>query len=316
MTVKLTEQQKNCLRLLEPQLQIACQMLDLQQAEIIIIKKIQKAFINDRNHFRVLRAKNWYFGALLDTGKTQLAKRGFESIRERANEGTRVHLEATAFLGICFLRLKEVENAKEYIQYVVFHTNDIKSDQRRQQYEIRLIERIRNEYILSQLIGQQIGELIPEEIHRKSIEMVRKPDDEVFELMGSCLPSQTQSALKDITDYTINLLPPKDQKLLQPSRPAPHNRELGKQVTAVLKRITWRTFCDESSEIHSLWSNRIPKVFNQGYFALAVTTSLTEWKIGVPQLAVGLTATVMKYGCKEFCDGFKPKGLMISIKEK
>lgn len=315
MAEKLTERQKNILKLLEPKLQIACQKIDLQQAKSII-GEIQEAFINDRNHFRVLSAKNWYFEALLDTGETQQARRGFETIWTRANEGTRVHLEATAFLGICHLRLKNIDKAKEYIRYVIFHTNNIKSDRRRQQYEVRLIERIQNEYILSQLIGQQTGRLIPEEIHQKSIEMVKKPNDEVFELIGACLPERTQSGLQDITDYSINLLPPKDQKLLQASRSTEQKRELGKKVTTALKRVTWRTFCDESSEIHSLWSNRIPKVFNQGYFALAVTTSLTEWKIGIPQLAVGLTATVMKYGCKEFCDGFKPKGLMISRKEK
>lgn len=315
MSKNLTKEQQEVLAAFESKLHSACRIGNIEEAEKII-KQIQEAFIYDRDHYRLLSAKNWYFEALLDTGKTKEAQRGFRIIQKRANERTRVYLEAVAFLGICALRLKNIDEAKEHIKYVLFHVSNITSDKRRRQYEIRFIDRIENEYILSQLIGQNRGKLIAKEIHKQSVEMVKKPEEEILASIGNCLSERVPLALNDITNYSIQLLPSKDQKLLTASSPVIPKRELGVKVLAAVKRISWRAFCEESSEIHKLWSNKLPEVFNEGYFTAAAMTVLAEWKIGIPQLAIGLVATTMKYSCQEFCESFKPKGLMISRKEK
>ena len=184
------------------------------------------------------------------------------------------------------------------------------------QYEKRLIRRIEDECILSQLIGKKIGKLDSDEIHLKSIEAVQKSEDEILEMIGDAIPGPTQQVLRDVTDYSIKLLPAADQKLLEGPKAKIPKKEMGKKALVALRRIGWRTFCDESSEVFKLWNKRIPKVFNQGYFALAVTTTLKDWKIGIPALGVGLAATAMKYTCHEFCDTFKPEGLMIPKNEK
>jgi len=300
MPKKLTESQKRVLNKLEPELRQACQSADLASAKKAI-SLIQEAFINDRDHFRILRAKNWYFEALLNAGNTEAAARGFETIQLRARENTRIYLEAMTFLGICFLRLGRIDEAKQTFRVVIPKISNIRSDSKRQQYEKRLTERIEDECILGQLIGQERGDFIFEDLHKQTIEMIQKPEDEILESIGSCVSTYTQTLLSDMTNYSIKLLPSSDQKLLCAVKERTPNRELGKKALAALKRIGWRTFCDESSEVHKLWKERVPKVFNEGYFTSAIIITLVQWKIGIPKLAIGLSATAMKYGCHEFC---------------
>jgi hypothetical protein len=65
-----------------------------------------------------------------------------------------------------------------------------------------------------------------------------------------------------------------------------------------------------------MWSKKIPEVFNQGYFSAAVLSTFADFRIGLPLLASGVTALVMKYSAEEFCAFAKPKGLMISGDDK
>lgn len=85
---------------------------------------------------------------------------------------------------------------------------------------------------------------------------------------------------------------------------------------ALLRRIAWKTFCKPNSPIYKLWSQKLPKVFNEGYFAAAVVAAMSSFRIGVPLLASGLAALAMKYTAEEFCELAKPKGLMISRDDK
>jgi hypothetical protein len=65
-----------------------------------------------------------------------------------------------------------------------------------------------------------------------------------------------------------------------------------------------------------MWSKKIPTVFNEGYFASGVIATLGDYKIGIPIIASGFAALVMKYSAEEFCEVAKPKGLMIPSSEK
>jgi hypothetical protein len=78
-----------------------------------------------------------------------------------------------------------------------------------------------------------------------------------------------------------------------------------------LRRIAWKTFCKPDSSIYKMWSKRVPQVFNQGYFAAAVVSTMGDFRIGIPLLASGVAALVMKYTAEEFCEIAKPKGIMI-----
>ena len=117
-------------------------------------------------------------------------------------------------------------------------------------------------------------------------------------------------------DYSILLLPKADQKLLPTTKTTEKPRNLGKKTFALLRRIAWKTFCRPDSSIFKLWSSRIPKIYNEAYFASAIASTFASWKIGLPLLASGIVALVMKYSAEEFCELAKPKGLMIDINEK
>jgi hypothetical protein len=314
MSVSLSGRQKEVLSKYEKKFQIACRSVNLTEAEQLL-KKIQLAFSGNPNHFRLLKAKNWYYEALLDAGKNFEALLGFEMVKKRANEGTRLYLETTILYSVCLLRTGKIDEAKQEIRFVVSNLQNIKSQARRIQFEKRLIQRVEDECILSQLIENHDVSFDVDFIHQKAIEAVKKTDDEIFEMIADSLPSSTVGIFNNVRDFSIKLLPASDQMLLEAPKNIP-KVELGKKAASVLKRIGWKSFCDENSEIYKLWNNRIPKVFNQGYFALAVTTTFKDWKIGLPSLAIGVVATAMKYGCQEFCERFKPSGLIIPINEK
>jgi hypothetical protein len=85
---------------------------------------------------------------------------------------------------------------------------------------------------------------------------------------------------------------------------------------AVLKRVGWKTLCDQKSPIHKLWSEKVPTVYSATYFATSVTKTFQDWKIGLPFLAAGVVAVAMKYGAQEFCELTKPDSIMDARRKK
>lgn len=314
--MRLTNDQKQQLRRLEAELHLAVRSGQPELAAELATK-VQMLFAPDRTHHRLLRAKLWAFEAALDANSLTYAEAGFLGIRRLCSAETRLYLEASLLLSVCKLRQRKVPEAKKLIREVVSKLSHIKSNRTRRQFQKRLIERIEEECILTELVGTQTGPLDTQEIHNKAVLLVQKnSDEEIFALIGNAVPAATLYMLKDVRDYSILQLPPPDRKYL----PAPDHAEkasnIGKKVFAVLKRIAWRTFCAPDSEIYKLWSRKIPKVYNQAYFAAAFVTTLNYWRIGIPLLASGVVAIVMKYTAKEFCEFTKPKGLMIDRTEK
>lgn len=122
--------------------------------------------------------------------------------------------------------------------------------------------------------------------------------------------------LSEIRNFSLLQLPAPDRKLLPPPEKAEEPKNIGRTTFALLKRIAWKTFCKEDSPIYKLWSKKSPKVFNEGYFAAAVISTMGDYRIGISLLASGLAALAMKYTAEEFCGLSKPKGLMIGRGDK
>lgn len=313
---KLSEDMKRSLKKLEADLQVAVKAGATERAAEIA-GQIQTLFGTDRTHHRLLRAKLWAFEACLDANRLAYAESGFVGIRKLAGSTTRLYLEASALLAVCLLRQKNTSKAKTLIREVITKINNIKSDRTRNQFQKRLINRIEEECILTELIGRDEGHLVEDEIHKKAIQLIQQnSDDEIIKLIGNSVPVSGILLLREVREYSILRLPPPDQKLLPAPEESEKPKNIGKKALAVLRRIGWKTMCNTDSEIYKLWSQRIPKVFNQGYFAAAITASLNSWSIGMPLLASGVVAIVMKYSAEEFCEISKPKGLMIPRTEK
>lgn len=313
---KLHEYQLAALRPLEAQLRQAVAQAEPEKA-VEIAGKIQALFPDDRKHHRLLRAKLWAFEACVDANRLSYAETGLIGVRKLAAPSTRLYLEASALLAVALLRQKKVADSKKIIREVIGNINNIASDRTRHQFQKRFISRIEEECILAELIDTGDGPLDASEIEAKAILLIQhNSDDEIFKLIGNSVPSQGLRLLSDVRTYSIQQLPPPDRKMLPPPEKAELPKSIGRTTFALLRRIAWKTFCKPSSPIYKLWSKRVPKVFNEGYFSAAVVTALGNFRIGIPLIASGLAALVMKYSAEEFCELAKPKGLMISRDDK
>ena len=311
-SVKLTEDQLIKLKPLEVELKKAVRSGDTDRA-IEIATKVQGLFPNEwRTHHRLLRAKLWAFESCLDANRISYAQRGFIGIRKLSASNTRLFLEASSLLAVCHLRSKDTSSAKTLIKEVIEKINNIGSERTKHQFQKRLIERIEEECILTELIGTNDVPMNVDEIEAKAILLIQRSSDvEIFKLIGNSVPTASINLLRDVRTYSLNQLPAPDRKLLPSPEKAEEPKKIGKTTFAIIKRIAWKTFCNPDSTIYKLWKKRIPKMFNEGYFSAAVVTTMGDFKIGIPLLASGISALVMKYTAEEFCDISKPKGLMI-----
>jgi len=311
-SVKLTEYQLKKLKPYELELKHAVRSGDTDKA-IEIATQIQELFPNEwRTHHRLLRAKLWTFESCLDANRISYAQRGFIGIRKLAASNTRLYLEASSLLAVCHLRSKDTLAAKSLIKEVIEKINNITSERTKHQFQKRLIERVEEECILTELIGTNDLAMNVDEIQAKAVLLIqRNSDAEIFKLIGNSVPTASINLLRDVRTYSLNQLPAPDRKLLPSSEKAEEPKKIGKTTFSIIKRIAWKTFCNPDSTIYKLWKNRVPKVFNEGYFSAAVVTTMGDFRIGIPLLASGISALVMKYTAEEFCELSKPKALMI-----
>lgn len=312
---KLTDAHLSILRSLEMELRQAVDMAEPDLA-IEVAAKIQTLLSFDLSHHRLLRAKLWAFEACIDDNRLSYAERGLIGVRRRAGSTTKLHLEASGLLAVTLLRQKKTKESKDIIRDVIRNINNIASPRTRHQFQKRFIERIEEECVLAELIGAGEGVLDVQEIDAKAILLVqRSSDDEILKLIGNSLPVASINLLSDVRSYSLKQLPAPDRLLLPAPEKAGEPKSMGRVTFAVLRRIAWKTFCKPTSPIYKLWSKRMPKVFNEGYFSAAIVTTLSDLRIGIPLIASGVAALVMKYSAEEFCEISKPKGLMASRNE-
>jgi hypothetical protein len=315
-TIKLSDAHLAALRPLEEELRLAVVAAE-PDAAIEAAAKIQALFHPDRTHHRLLRAKLWAFEACVDANRLPYAERGLIGVRKLAGATTRLSLEAGALLAVVLLRQKKTTEAKKLIRAVIENINNITSDRTRHQFQKRLISRIEEECILAELIGTEDGPMDLDEIQAKAVLLLQQnSDDEILRLIGNSVPVASINLLNDVRSYSILQLPAPDRKFLPPPEKAREPKSVGKAAFAVLRRIAWKTFCKADSPIYKMWSKKIPEVFNKGYFSAAVLSTFGDFRIGLPLLASGVAALVMKYSAEEFCALAKPKGLMISGDDK
>lgn len=310
---KLTEYQLKEIKPLEIGLKNAVRSGETDKA-IEIAMQIQELFPKEwRGHHRLLRAKLWAFESCLDANRISYAERGFIGIRKLSAPNTRLYLEASSLLAVCRLRSKDSESAKVLIKEVIEKINNIVSEKTRHQFQRRLIERIEEECILTELIGTNCAEMNVDDIQAKAVLLIqRNSDDEIFELIGNSIPAASVILLRDVRTYSLNQLSIQDRKMLPSPGKSEQQKKIGKATFAIIKRIAWKTFCNPDSSIYKLWKDRVPKVFNEGYFSAAVVATMGDFRIGIPLLASGVSALVMRYTAEEFCEFSKPKGIMIN----
>ncbi len=198
-SIKLTEYQLKKLKPLEVELKYAVRSGDTDKA-IEITKQIQELFPNEwRRHHRLLRAKLWAFESCLDANRISYAQRGFIGIRKLSAPNTRLYIEASSLLAVCYLRSKDTSSAKELIKEVIGKINNISSEQTRHQFQKRLIERVEEECILTELIGTNGLAMNVDEIQEKAVLLIqRNSDAEIYKLIGGSVPIASVNLLRDV----------------------------------------------------------------------------------------------------------------------
>jgi hypothetical protein len=59
-----------------------------------------------------------------------------------------------------------------------------------------------------------------------------------------------------------------------------------------------------------MWATKVPEIYSLTYFAAAIERTFSAYQIGIPLLAAGVTAILMKSSAAEFCEWAKPEPIM------
>jgi len=198
---RLTEIQKERLARLEPQLKIAVAEKDFGTAKKIV-SDIQE-FLRPTGHIsRLVQVKNWLFELAIEIGEYDYAARGFIGNRKLVNKNTRLYLESTALLAICYLRKNDYEKAKPYIQEVLRNEKNIKSERSRRDFHHAIIERFDEEAALFSLKIESNEKLDIDEIQQEAGKILStNTEDGIYLILGKSLPKQTKDILFQIDDF-------------------------------------------------------------------------------------------------------------------
>lgn len=283
-----------------------------------LLRPLKKAFDAEPRHFRLLKAELLIFDTCIDANELHFAESGILSVRQRANKNTRIYIEATALLAVCYVRLKRFDEAKPLVRETMLFLNNIKTVTRRRQFQKRFIERIEDETILAELIVESAFPIEPERIRASAIELIQtKSEEEILRLAAEGIPSNVVLKLQAVRRYlSENVEKESDVKNLPPPPAELPTTGLGKRVFSVIGRICWKTLCAEDSPVYKTWYNGLPERFEAAFLPAAVASGFQQYKIASTALAAGICATAMRYAAVEFCDATKPASLMIGLTDK
>lgn len=212
----LTKIQKIKLAELEPKLKSCIKFAEFEEAKRITAQ-IQELLRKTGHETRLLQAKNWLYETAMEANSITYAKMGFEGTIKKSSKNTRLNLEATSLLAICYLREHNITKARELIIKAVNNINNInniKSDKKRKQFHQRLFQRLEEESILVGLFDKN-KTLNLDEVDKKTIELIMtKTENEILFEIGNSIPTKAYDLLNEIHDTYIHQLPAPDKKFL------------------------------------------------------------------------------------------------------
>lgn len=317
MPPPLTNRQKERLRTLEPALRRAARNGDYEAAKKIAAD-LQQVLRASGHETRLMQAKNWLFEAAMEAGHLDLAAPGFIGVRQKTARTTRVHLEATALLAICYLRQHKPDDAEPLMAEVLGSDTNIKSPDRRRQFVRRVVRRFHEEAALSSLRNSATEILDPAEIQDHAGKLVQLlTEDEIYAELARGLPAGTAALLIKVDRLAKKGLTEKEIKYLPTTKELVEDQKLGSTVFSAIKRVLYRSLCDTDSELYQAWfRGGMMVVLDKKYFPAAVAAALVSIGASARALAVSATALLIKFGIEVYCERFKPEGVMIERSEK
>lgn len=261
----------------------------------------------------MLRSKLKVFELCIDSGRLTFAESGTIGVSKLTSSSSRIHIEALSLLSICYLRMKKVDDSKTYARQVISKINNIKSDEKRREYQKLFIDRIEEECIFSSLIESGHDNIEPAALQEKAVLLLQNnSSEEIMGMIGTSVPPSGFKMLQEMRSYTVGQVRTEDRKMLPPPDKMVPTKEIGKKAMAILKRIGWKALCHPDSAIYKLWSKKMPEVYSGAYFATAIGSVMKDWKISLLLLGAGIVAVVMQFSAAEFCALTKPQGIILS----
>ena len=308
---KLTEIQKRRLKTLETQLLKAVREKDLQSGKIAV-NDIHRVLTPTGHKTKLAQYKNWLFELAMEMGEYSFSERGLIGIRESISKNTRIHLEASALLAICYLRTGEYEKAKPLISEVLKNDQVIKSDRTRSIFKKNVIERFDEEVALFSIREERKPYFDVTEIQDEAGKLIAtKNEEEIYKFLGNSIPQSSKMIMFDIDSFAKNQLTYQERKLLPSPQETIKDEKAGKTLFSSLKRVVYNSICDPKSEVYKAWStNGLGAVLDKKYLTAAVLVSLAEMNIGLKALAISAVALIVRFTLDVFCDRFKPIGVM------
>jgi hypothetical protein len=308
---KLTSYQRQRLSELESSLREAVRVGDYERAKTVTAY-IQELLRPTGHETRLMRAKNWLFECAMEAGELNTAISGFIGVRGKTGNRTRVYLEATALLAICYIRQAKLNKAEPLIREALRRDANIASVRRRVQFKRKLIERFEEEGLLQSVSGIGSDSLDPEHIYRNAGDLVRTtPENDIITRLADSLPPSALAYLLKIDQFSRKQLPADEKKLLPPPFDPGKKRELGEKLFSSFKRVLWRSICDPNSAVYKMWCEKgLMAVWDEKVIAVAVASVLVERRILIYYFAVAITALIVRFGLDLYCERYKPEGIM------
>ncbi len=308
---KLTDKQKERLRILEPKLKIAIGDRDFETAKRLVVD-LQTVLRKTGHLTRLLQSKNRLYELALELDELDFAIRGLEENRKLVSDRTRLYLEATALLAICYLRKEEIEKAKPLIKEVLHNDSVIKSERTRSQFRKEIIDRFNEETALYSLKNKEEEHFTEEELEKEIVKLVtRKTESEIYLSLGKNVPQHTKYLLFQVHEFSTKQLPSAERLALPSPEEKIKDKEVGKTVFQSVKRVLYNSLCDPKSEIYQVWfKNGMGMVLSKNYIRSAVIACLASLGIGIKMISATIIALIMKFGLEVYCEKYKPADLM------
>jgi hypothetical protein len=307
----LTDEQKRELKLLEPSLRLASARRDFNECKRLTAQ-IQSLLRPTGHETRLMQSKNWLYETAMEVGEVRYAIQGFVGVRQKVSKSTRLYLEATSLLAICYLRKSDLNKARPYMVEALRCEKNIKSDHKRSEFKVSLAKRFDEEALLSSIASSVSENLDVGQIQEDAAKLIQtKHEDEILEMLGSNVPEGALDFIERVNAESKNLLT-YEEKLRLPS-PATflQKKKLGKGILAAFQSVIWQSLCDKNSDVYKMWfTNGLQAVLDKKYLTTAIVGALAGLKIGVYAIAVYLTSLLIKIGIETFCNVYQPNNLM------
>jgi hypothetical protein len=309
--IPLSSIQKEKLNRLIPALKRAALNGNINSAKAIIndLKDLLKATGRET---KLMELKCYLFEAYMEADEIDFAISGFSGIKQKTNKNTRIHLEATSLLAICYLRTNNIDKAEPLIKEVIRNDKVIKSEARRTEFRKNIIQRFDEEGTLFAIKGLGHETMDAKEIQNEAGNVLKHfIEDEIYIKIGENVPENAIAVLFRIDDFSKKQLPSAERKRLPSPTEAIDKEKVGKTLFSSVRRTIYKSICNPESDIYKVWYNEGFKlVLNKYYLGTAISSVFINLGIGIKSIAIFVAALIIKFGLEVYCEKYKPDGIM------